>query len=172
MHEALDWDASPIDAETIKLLLASSDHAIIWGGNYFELPPAQRFLVWDKMQPQNFSLAMCEQAWTNLKGPAKMFRQSVTSYKKSHPTQKSVELMEWCLDFVKDAKTICDPFMGSGTTGVAALRAGRSFIGIEREPQYFEIACSRLRGAEMQASIFGDEPAPPQPIMEQASIFG
>jgi site-specific DNA-methyltransferase (adenine-specific)/modification methylase len=97
---------------------------------------------------------MCEQAWTNLKRPAKLYRQRVTEYSKEHPTQKPVKLMRWCLDLIPEAETILDPFMGSGTTGVAALHAGRAFIGIERDPSYFEIACRRIREAN------GDDAGP------------
>lgn len=128
------------------------------GGNYFPLPPSQTFLVWDKMQPENFSLAMCEQAWCSFKKPAKMHRLSVTSYEKEHPTQKPVRLMEWCIDHAPEAETICDPYMGSGTTGVAATRMGRTFVGIEREPKYFDIACKRIEDAQRQASMF-EQPA-------------
>jgi site-specific DNA-methyltransferase (adenine-specific)/modification methylase len=153
-HAKRDWDADAPAAELIGSCIAAGDNAILWGGNYFGLPPAQCFLVWDKVQPEDFSLAMCEQAWTTLKRPAKLYRQRVTNYSKEHPTQKPVKLMRWCLDLVSDAQTILDPFMGSGTTGVAALQAGRSFIGIERDPDYFEIACRRIREAN------GDDAGP------------
>ena len=73
---------------------------------------------------------------------------------KEHPTQKPVEVMRWCLSHVPDAKVICDPFMGSGTTGVACARDGRRFIGIEREPKYFEIACKRIEEAYRQPDMF------------------
>jgi site-specific DNA-methyltransferase (adenine-specific)/modification methylase len=71
-----------------------------------------------------------------------------------HPTQKPVSLMEWCLGFVPKAETILDPFMGSGTTGVAAVQMGRKFIGIEREPKYFDIACKRIEDAQKQGDLF------------------
>jgi DNA modification methylase len=90
---------------------------------------------------------MCEQAWSTLKGPAKMFRRHVVSYAKDHPTQKPLELMHWCLGFAPDAQTILDPFMGSGTTLRAAKDLGRSCIGIELEEKYCEIAVERLRQA-------------------------
>lgn len=95
------------------------------GRQLLSLPPSQTFLVWDKMQPENFSLAMCEQAWCSFKKPAKMHRLSVTSYEKEHPTQKPVRLMEWCIDHAPESGTICDPYMGSGTTGVAAVKMAR-----------------------------------------------
>jgi DNA modification methylase len=146
-HTKRDWDAAPPTPALVADCVAAGSQAIVWGGNYFDLPPSQCFLVWDKVQPEDFSLAMCEQAWTNLKRPAKLYRQRVTEYSKEHPTQKPVKLMRWCLDLIAEAQTILDPFMGSGTTGVAALQAGRSFIGIERDPDYFEIACRRIREA-------------------------
>ena len=172
-HARLDWDQAPPEPELIEQMVQIAQHSILWGGNYFKLPPSQCFLVWDKQQPQNFSLAMCEQAWTNLKKPAKLFRQSVLSYKKDHPTQKPIELMEWCIDQLPDtALSIVDPFMGSGTTGIAALRKGRKFIGIEREPSYFEVACERIRTATMQASLFAPELPPAPTAFEQTGLFG
>ena len=77
-------------------------------------------------------------------------------YEKDHPTQKPVELMQWCLGFIPDAKTILDPFMGSGTTGVACANLGRKFIGIEIEPKYFDIACKRIEIAYSQPRLFED----------------
>ena len=154
MHEKMEWDNSVPDDDLISLIVGAGDTAILWGGNYFNLPPSQCFLIWDKVQPQDFSLAMCEQAWTNKKGPAKMHRQSVLSYRKTHPTQKPVELMEWCIEQAGNPQTILDPFMGSGTTGVAAVQMGRKFIGIEREPKYFDIACKRIEQAYAQPDFF------------------
>lgn len=147
-HQPMDWDNEVAEASLIRAVVDASGDAILWGGNYFSLPPAQCLLIWDKLQPHDFSLAMIEAAWTTLKKPAKMFRYSVTSYSKEHPTQKPLPLMKWCIGHLPDtAKTILDPFMGSGTTGVAAVQMGRSFIGIEREPVYFEAACRRIREA-------------------------
>ena len=163
-HAALDWDSAAPDASVFDLLRSMSREQIIWGGNYFGLPPHQCFLVWDKKQPQDFSLAMCEMAWASRKLPAKLWRQSVLSYDKEHPTQKPVQLMEWCLDLIPDCKTILDPFVGSGTTGVACANLGRKFIGIEREPSYFDIACRRIEEAYKQPRLF-DEPVA-KPIQE------
>jgi len=155
-HEKMTWDACPPDDDLMALVVAAGEWAIVWGGNYFNLPPAQCFLVWDKLQPHDFSLAMCEQAWTNVRKPAKMFRYSVTSYEKEHPTQKPDPLMKWCISHLPaTVKTVLDPFMGSGTTGVAAVQMGRTFIGIEREQSYFDIACRRIEDAQRQGSLFG-----------------
>ena len=154
-HEKLDWDSSVPDACVLNAVVSAGDLAVVWGGNYFALPPSQCFFVWDKVQPQDFSLAMCEQAWTNKKGPAKLYRQPVLSYRKEHPTQKPMELMKWCIEQAGNPQTILDPFMGSGTTGVAAVQMGRKFIGIEREPKYFDIACKRIEDAQRMVDMFG-----------------
>jgi DNA modification methylase len=153
-HAKRDWDAAPPDVTLINACLRAGKQSIIWGGNYFELPPAQGFLVWDKIQPEDFSLAMVEQAWTNIRTPAKLYRQRVTEYSKEHPTQKPLALMKWCFGFAPEADSVLDPFMGSGTTGVAAIHAGKRFVGIERDPEYFELACRRIREAN------GDDAGP------------
>lgn len=162
-HEKMEWDNAIPPPSAFEAIMRASDFQIIWGGNYFAMPATQRFLIWDKLQPENFSLAMCEQAWTNLRGPAKIFRKSVLGYEKEHPTQKPIELLEWCLGFLPDAQTILDPFMGSGTTGVACANLGRKFIGIEIEPKYFDIACRRIADAYKQPRLFEDEKPEPKP---------
>jgi len=154
-HERFEWDSSAPSTYVLNAVVSAGEIAVVWGGNYFSLPPSQCFYVWDKVQPQDFSLAMCEQAWTNKKGPAKLYRQSVLSYRKEHPTQKPIELMKWCIEQAGIPQTILDPFMGSGTTGVAAVQMGRQFIGIEREPKYFDIACKRIDDAQRMGDMFG-----------------
>jgi site-specific DNA-methyltransferase (adenine-specific) len=146
----LDWDAAPVDADLLAACIAKADAAIVWGGNYFGLPAHQRFLVWDKQQPEDFSSAMAEQAWTNIGGPAKLFRFRVVGYAKEHPTEKPLPLMKWCLSFAPNGEVL-DPFMGSGTTLVAAKDLGRRAVGIEIEERYCEIAAKRLS----QKVLFG-----------------
>lgn len=155
-HQKMEWDAVPCPAEVIQAILSISDEQIIWGGNYFDLPQSRGYLVWDKLQPETFSLAMCEQAWWSRDTNAKIFKKSVLSYEKQHPTQKPVELMRWCVS--KVGQTILDPFMGSGTTGVAAVKLGRHFTGIELEPKYFDIACRRISEAMKQPDLFVEQP--------------
>lgn len=162
MHERKDWDAAPPSRDLIDSLRNHGGVQIIWGGNYFHLPPSQCFLVWDKVQPQDFSLAMCEFAWCSKSAPAKMHRQSVLSYRKDHPTQKPVELMRFCIEQAGKPAVTLDPFMGSGTTGVAAIEMGLSFIGIEREPKYFDIACRRIEQAAAQGKLFEPDQAKPE----------
>lgn len=150
-----DWDDAP-DASLLDAVRSTGDNAIIWGGNYFDLPPARGILVWDKEQPwPNFSQA--EIAWTTLRRPAALYKiSSGRTPDKQHPTQKPVGLMEWCLGFLPNAVTILDPFMGSGTTGVACVNLGRSFTGIEREPTYFDIARRRIDEAYKQPRLFAE----------------
>ena len=167
-HEKMEWDAEAPAPWVFCLMQEKAKHLIVWGGNYFDLPPSQTFLVWDKMQPENFSLAMCEQAWCSFKKPAKMHRLSVTSYEKEHPTQKPVRLMEWCISHAPEAESICDPYMGSGTTGVAAANMGKRFVGIERERKYFDIACERIARAQAQGQLL---PPEPKPAAEQAALL-
>jgi DNA modification methylase len=138
---APSWDR---EAPTFLVELASSRHqAIIWGGNYFPLPPSRGWLVWDKIV-REFSSGHCELAWTNLDQPVRAFNYShgqLASEGKYHPTQKPLPLMRWCVGMTTG--TILDPFMGSGTTLVAAKSLGRRAIGIEIEERYCEIAAQR-----------------------------
>ena len=156
--EKITWDSfAPIDAVNLSILI--SEKAIIWGGNYFKLKPQRGWLIWDKMQ--NHSSGHAELAWSNLDIPVRSFaysRVQLSTEQKQHPTQKPIGLMKWCIDLAGNPKIILDPFMGSGTTGVAAVEMGRKFIGIEREPKYFDIACKRIEQAVAQPQLFEPEP--------------
>ena len=168
-HARKDWDAVAVGLEHLQALRAITSEQIIWGGNYFVLPPSRGFLVWDKKQPENFSLAMCEQAWWSRDTNAKVFSKSVLGYDKQHPTQKPVALMEWCLGFLPDAKTILDPFMGSGTTLVACQRMGRHGTGIELDEEYWRIAYRRVDEAARQPDLLIPETRP-QPTQEAMDL--
>ena len=151
----IDWDDVAPQAAIEQALVASGGRAVIWGGNYFVLPPVRGWLIWDKMQAHTSGHA--ELAWTSADTPIRSFaycRAQLATEGKQHPTQKPIALMEWCLGFLPNATTILDPFMGSGTTGVACAKQGRSFIGIEREPSYFDIAVKRIRDAYRQPDLF------------------
>lgn len=168
-HKKKDWDSSAPIQECIDMLISVSNEQIIWGGNYFNLRPSRGFFIWDKKQPENFSLAMCEYAWFSKDHNAKIFSKSVLGYDKSHPTQKPVALMEWCLSFLPNAQTILDPFMGSGTTLVACQRMGRQGTGIELDPEYLDIACKRVEEATRQVDMFTAQPETQK--LEQGSMF-
>ena len=139
--------------------------AIVWGGNYLPFPPSRCWLMWNKVNAVP-TMADFEQAWTNLDRPSKRLDLPVGRVEYGHPTQKPLRLMEWCLGFLPDAKTILDPFMGSGTTLVACQRMGRHGTGIELDPDYFEIACRRVDEAARQPDLF-ISPKPEAPKQEQ-----
>jgi len=151
----ITWDKKP-SKEFFDMLINVAPQAIIWGSNNFELPTSEYFLVWDKQQTVD-NFASAELAFTNIKIPAKVFRFGIHQHnkmEKDHPTQKPVSLMEWCISFCKESNIICDPFLGSGTTGVACANMNKTFIGIEKEQKYFDIACKRIENAYRQEKLF------------------
>lgn len=173
-----DWDSAPPAQEVIDLMRAISKNQIIFGGNYFRLPPTSCWLVWDKQNGDN-DFADCELAWTNLeKAVRRIYWRWAGMIRKGddvreHPTQKPLGVMSWCLTHIPQAKTILDPFAGSGTTGVACVKAGRTFVGIEREPSYFDIACRRIQKAVDQPDMFvANDNKPSSTQIEAADMFG
>jgi site-specific DNA-methyltransferase (adenine-specific) len=122
------------------------------------------WLVWDKQNAVP-TMADCEIAWTSLDANTKRFSHPVGRVLHGHPSEKPLQLMRWTIDIVKASGTIFDPFMGSGTTGVAAIQMGRKFIGIEREPKYFDIACKRIEQASKQVDMFVPQPKAVQEVM-------
>jgi DNA modification methylase len=163
------WDRVRPSQENFEMFLRISVEQIVWGGNYFTdyLPPKMRWLIWDKGQ-RNFSLADFEMAWTSQQKAARVFhyhRAKALADGKQHPTQKPIELMVWCLGFLESRRVVLDPFMGSGSTLVACAKVGRKGIGIELDPEYFEIACERVRKAYEQPDMFVVPPAAP-PVQE------
>ncbi len=154
------WDHETPDADLFRMMLDCSADQIIWGGNYFadKLPPSKGWLYWQKLMGGDF--ADGELAWTSRDRALREFTQCPKGQGAEHPTQKPVEVMAWCLSFLPDARTILDPFMGSGSTGVAAVKRGRHFIGIERVQSYFDIAVRRIEEATKQRDLFIEAPAP------------
>jgi len=168
------WDDQPIDNDLLRLVMLSARWNVIFGGNYYPLPPTRCWLVWDKLNGDN-DFADCEMAWTNLPKAVRRLQYLWSGMLKApgetrgdHPTQKPLGVMSWCLQQLPDGtKSVIDPFMGSGTTGVACAKAGMRFIGIEREPQYFEAACRRIEQAHRQPRLFEE----PKPKAEQLSLL-
>ena len=151
--EIWDKEASQVWVDAILNLDVPS---VIWGGNYFVTPPSRCWLVWKK--PYFPSMADCELAFCSFDANVKCFEWNRADGEKLHPTQKPLAVMAWCIEQCKpQPQTILDPFMGSGTTGVAAIQLGRKFIGIEREPKYFDIACKRIEQAVAQGQLFAPE---------------
>lgn len=158
-----NWDKEPPAAELIQAIRDKGECQAFFGGNYFGLPATSCWLVWDKLNGDN-DFADCELCWTNWPKAVRrlqwrwngMIRQG--NEERYHPTQKPLEVMKWVIELCPKAQTILDPFMGIGTTGVAAIQLGRKFIGIEREPKYFDIACKRIEQAVAQGQLFAPEP--------------
>jgi site-specific DNA-methyltransferase (adenine-specific) len=156
-----DWDDAPADVAPLVALAVPS---IIWGGNYFDLPATRCPLVWDKNNAGR-DFADFEMAWTNLDMVARriVFRPMNMDGGKLHPAQKPIEVMRWCVSHLPDeVEIILDPYMGSGSTGCAAVDMGRSFIGIEREPKYYDIARRRITEALSRPRLPFDEPVKPK----------
>jgi site-specific DNA-methyltransferase (adenine-specific)/modification methylase len=155
-----DWDKSTISDELMKFVINAGKKAIVFGGNYYSMPPTKCWLVWDKENTGDFADA--ELAWTNLDKAVRLKRYMWNGMLRAnkeprgdHPTQKPIGIMEWCISHLpENSQTILDPFMGSGTTGVAAVNMEKKFIGIEREKKYFDIACERIANQQRQSNLF------------------
>lgn len=162
----IDWD-NEAPQHIADCLFKMAMPLIFWGANYFEVPQSSAWLIWDKKNTMP-TFSDCELAWTNLQ------RQNVKRFEflqngfigkeakdRVHPTQKPIALIKWCIEQLpKDITTIFDPTFGSGTTGVACVKLGRSFIGIEQDPDYFDIAVKRITEAYKQGDLFLSPPAP------------
>jgi len=167
-YEFKGWDLTRPSKAIFDMMLAQSKWQVIWGGNYFAdmLPPAAGWLVWDKGQRINQSDG--ELAYSNQGGALRIIEQNRVALMiegAQHPTQKPIAVMVRSVKHVRDADTILDPFMGSGTTLVACAKLGRRGIGIELDPDYFDIACKRVEDAYRQPDLFVDQPKP-QPVQE------
>ncbi len=157
------WDDKPPPPETFDEMFRISKTQIIFGGNHFRLPISEKWLVWDKTGQFNFDnpFSACELAWTNHKGVIDKYTHiqqgfvNDTSDRRCHPTQKPSELFaEIIKDFTEEGDTILDPFFGSGTTGVACVRMGRKFVGIEISPEYCKIAEKRIQAERDKYGLF------------------
>lgn len=131
-------------------LFRVSKHQIIWGGNYFELPPTRCFLIWKKLTiSDKFTMAMCEYAWTSFNSNAKLFEfapQGKKDDERFHPTQKPVELYKWIYGlYAKPGMKVLDTHLGSGSSRIAAWDMGIDFVGCEIDPEYFRLEEERFR---------------------------
>ena len=166
-RESEEWDD---DAPDVMPIIAKGRLAMVWGGNHFKLPLSRGWLSWVK-PPGLPSYGTTELCWTNIAMPCRHLScERCNGDKEQHPTQKPIRLIQWCLSFAPKAKTVCDPFMGSGTTGVACAEMGLQFTGLEREQKYFDIACRRIENAQRQSQLFEPE-AVTAPIMKQESLI-
>lgn len=162
--KAVTWDDAKPE---LAFLVAMQVPTVIWGGNHFALPQSRGWLLWVKSGNAS-SMSDAELAWTSLDMNVRVFHKTVKSASleknlqaKPHPTQKPVALIVWCLSFLP-CGLVADPYMGSGTTGVACIRTGRRFIGIEIEPKYFEIAKRRCIAELERFPLLEPKKAKPQ----------
>ncbi len=164
-----EWDGDPPSLSDIEYLKRVSDWQIIFGGNYADgLGATSCWLVWDKLNGDN-DFADCELAWTNLPKAVRRIRWlwngMIRAEKgiREHPTQKPLGVMKWAIEHLPSSvETVLDPYMGSGTTGCAAISLNKRFIGIERAPLFYDIARRRISAALAQPRLAFDEPAKPK----------
>jgi len=161
------WDDRPCQPESVDEMRRVSIKQVIFGGNFFALPPSPCWLIWDKQNGLN-DFADCELAWTNLdKAVRRIYWQWHGMIRKGgeeryHPTQKPEGVMTWCIQQAGNPGVIFDPFLGSGTTAVAAKKLGRHFIGCEISEEYCKIAEKRLLAIDAQPSLFKNPSKPEQ----------
>ena len=155
-HERKSWDESVPNKEYFEELKRVSQNQIIWGGNYYDLPPTQNYIIWDKRQPHDFSLAMCELAWCSIQRPIKMFSYSVlTERNKIHPTQKPVALYKYLLtNYANKGDKILDTHVGSASSLIACHELGFDYIGFEIDEDYYNSAQERLEAVKAQINLF------------------
>ena len=147
------WDIAP-SREYFDELFRVSKHQIIWGGNYFDLPPTRGIICWDKCQPwENFS--KWEMAWTSFDTPASLFRFDNRTGDKIHPTQKPIDLYRWLLHkYAKGGWKILDTHIGSGSSAIAAYMEGHELVGCEINEEYFDKMVVRVKNSMAQGSLF------------------
>lgn len=149
------WDYAP-SQEVFDEIFRVSKNQIIWGGNYFNLPPTRCFNVWKKLTiSEKFSMAMAEYAWTSFNDNAKLWEFAPQDPNRFHPTQKPVGLiMKQVALYSNPDDLILDCFSGSGTTAIACHRLKRRFICIEKDPEYWKASCKRLEDEQRQGTLF------------------
>lgn len=149
-----DWDKVP-PAEYWQELFRVSKNQIVWGGNYFPLPPTRCFIVWDKVISEDFSLAMAELAWTSFDKLAKIYKLQVPKDGKIHPTQKPVKLYKWLLNnYAERGAKILDTHLGSGSIAIACWDMGFDLTAYEIDKEYFDAACKRLDNHKKQLTLW------------------
>ena len=179
-YSASNWDKHGLTSEQYYEARRISTEQIVFGYNHLSdvLPPTRGFVVWDKKCRDGWDndYSDAELIYTSFDVPCRILRHlwqggmrgSENGIERKHPTQKPVFVMGWLIDrFTDPTHTVLDPFMGSGTTGVACVNLGRKFIGIEIDPDYFEIACRRIEEAYQQPRLFEDV----QPVPEQGDLL-
>ena len=155
-NSVINWDSQIPSEMYFSELKRVSKNQIIWGGNYFYLPPTRCVIAWDKCQPwANFS--QVELAWTSFDKPAPLFKFDNRTGGKIHPTQKPIELYEWVLNkFANDGDKIIDTHLGSASSAIAAHRMGFEFFGTELDGDYFQASIARFERETAQIDMFAE----------------
>ena len=151
------WDSDIPNEKYFQELFRVSKNQIIWGGNYFYLPPTRCFLIWDKQQPEDVSFASCEFAWTSLNESAKTFykRPQNADIQRIHPTQKPVALYKWLLDkYAKQGDKILDTHLGSMSIAISCHDYGFELTGCELDTEYYEKGIKRVKNHISQLNLF------------------
>lgn len=165
-----DWDLSVPSSDFFCELFRTTQNQIIWGGNYFELPPCKHYVIWDKEIPNGLSFADCEYAWTSYDKAPRLFRYSAYLDKKGkiHPTQKPIALYKWLLkNYAKPGDKILDTHLGSGSIRIAAHDMGFDFYATELDADYFKAQEERFQRHIKQGQLF----APQQQYGQQTSLI-
>ncbi len=152
-----EWDASAPSPEYFQELFRVSKNQIVWGGNYFDLPPTFGFIVWDKVIPECLSFSHCEFAWTSFYRASRIIKERIYNHKKEriHPTQKPVALYKWLLtNYAKPGDLILDTHVGSASSLIACEEKGFSYVGCELDPEYFSAATKRIETYRSQLKLF------------------
>ena len=151
-----NWDNLTPSKEYFNELFRVSKNQIIWGGNYFELPPNKCFLIWDKGQPENISFAMAEYAWTSFNKVAQIYKvRTQCQEQRFHPTQKPVALYKWILDkYAKEGDKILDTHLGSGSIAIACHDYGFELTACELDKEYYDKAIQRIKNHVSQLKLF------------------
>jgi site-specific DNA-methyltransferase (adenine-specific) len=151
-YKKVKWDNAPPDKDYFKELFRVSKHQIIWGGNYFDLPPTKCFIVWRKPQiSEDVSFSMLEFAWTNFDKTSKEWIGMSNEKDRVHPTQKPIALYQWLLQhFANSGDKILDTHVGSASSLIACYQMGFQFVGFEIDPDYYKAANERLEAFKAQ----------------------
>ena len=155
-----DWDEGVPPAEYFSEIKRVACNQIVWGGNYFQMPPTRGFIIWDKQQPEDVSFASCEFAWTSFDRSAKTYYQRPQNAdpERIHPTQKPVKLYEWLLsNYAKPNQRILDTHLGSGSSAIAAHYFGCDFVGCEIDKDYYDAAKERFNNETRQLSLLDQD---------------
>ena len=152
-----NWDLQTPEESYFDELFRVSKNQMIWGGNYFDLPPCKFYIIWDKEIPEGLSFADCEMCWTSFDKAPRIFRHSAYLDKKNkfHPTQKPIKLYKWLLtNYAKQGDKIIDTHLGSGSSRIAAYDMGFDFWGYELDSEYFKAQEKRFNNFKIQGKLF------------------